>query len=97
MPQPAGLLAQILQLLQTFIDQTDLVLSKVFLGDFVKLLVEVDQEVVNTLLQVIAILLALDQDAEALHSTQHHHAAAYNIAKLLLGAQSVEARLVQHL
>lgn len=96
-PQPSALLAQVLQLLQTLVDETDLVLSKVFLGDLFELSVEVDQEVVNTLLQVIAILLTLDQDAEALNSAQRHHAAAYNIAKLLLSAQSVEAWLVHHL
>ena len=97
MPQPTALLAQVLQLLQALVDKTDLVLVKVVLGDLLELFVEVDQEVINPLLEVIAILLTLDENAEALYSAQRHHAAAYNIAELLLSAQSVETRLVHHL
>jgi hypothetical protein len=97
MPQPATLFAQILELLHTLVDKTDFVLLEVSLGHFLKLFVEFDQEVVDAGLEESAVLLTLDQDAEALHSVHHHHAAAYDIAQLFLGAKSVEAGFVEHL
>jgi hypothetical protein len=97
MPQPATLLAQVLELLHTLVNESDLVLLEVSLGHFLKLFVKFDQEVVDAGLEESAVLLTLDQDAEALHGVHHHHAAAYDIAKLLLGAKSIEAGFVKHL
>jgi hypothetical protein len=96
-PQPAALLTQILELLQSLVDKTNLVLLKVSFRHLLELLLEVDEEVVNALLKERAILLTLDENSETLHGVHHHHAAAYNVAKLLLGPQGVKARLVKHL
>ena len=60
MPQPATLFAQVLQLLQSLVDETDLVLLKVSFRHLLKLLLEVDEEVVNTLLKECAVLLTLN-------------------------------------
>ena len=97
MPQPAALLTQVLEVFQSLVDETDLVLLKVSLRHLLELLLEIDVEVVNALLEEGAVLLTLNKNAEALDSVHHHHSAAYNVAKLLLGPQSVKARLVKHL
>ena len=97
MPQPAALLTQVLEVFQSLVDETDLVLLKVSLRHLLELLLEIDEEVVNALLEEGAVLLTLNKNAEALDSVHHHHSAAYNVAKLLLCPQGVKARLVKHL
>lgn len=97
MPQPSTLLVQVLDLLQTFVDDADSVSFEFRSWHLPQRLLEVDQELVNPLLQEVTVLLTLDQHPVCQFDPICHWTTRNNVTKLFLGSQNVKNRLLHSL
>lgn len=96
-PELRGERGQTFGLLQTLGGYGLLVAHELFLAHVPQVVVHRAQKVLHALVHIRGVAVRLHDDTQALHAVGAPDAAEHDVAELLLGAQDVEARLVDDL